>query len=410
MNFLIYLGLEIIARVIPFFSLIVIAKFTAPEIFGVLTTYALVFELSIIVISNNISAKSRIDYFNDTEYRFRRSLVLDISYSFLLTTFLFSIISVVDWRIFPELKIEFILIASFMRTISLLVLAVCQCSEKSIQYSIIQMSYVITFNVSLIAFLIYEYEISSWLISITMAAFFQMITALFIARKIIIQIYRERIEVSIRTILEQAIRGIKFMPQAFGFWLKLGIDRISLATFFTAEFLGIYMFGFQLLLPIIIVTGVVNLYSTPVINKFLKLHNKSLLLLEYKKYFLGLSIFSFLNLGFAILLITYYFEDYVAVTGFIIFIWMSVVLHSFSLVFLNLCYYCGKGYLVSVIIGVTSIVHLVVNYSLSGAYGINGLLLANIFCNGGTFFLSVIIFNRIIDEFKNHGQFTYVEK
>ena len=92
MNFIIYLLSEGLSKIIPFATILVVAKFIDIESFGELSLYLIVYEMLVVVISNNISATTRIDYYrlNFADYVNSKSIHLTVSF------IIFSFVSIVS--------------------------------------------------------------------------------------------------------------------------------------------------------------------------------------------------------------------------------------------------------------------------------------------------------------------------
>ena len=394
MNFLIYLFSEGLSKIIPFISILVIAKFIDVASFGELSVYFIVYELLIILISNNITATTRIDYFKLSPSEYIKSKSTHLVVSFLI----FAGVTVIGYFI-NRISYEFLLVLSisaFLRTVSYYNLSDLQCKEDAKSYGISNFIYLLSMNGLFVFLIIFDYGINSWFYAILFGAFSQFLYSVMHIKKSSLLTLNREVTFNKTNLIKEFKNGFIFIPQAIGFWMKLGIDRILLAHFTSTLIVGYYMFAFQLSLPIIILSTVINLYMTPKINKFLQIKEIS----NIEKYLIK---FSFLIIIIAILnyfvaynvINIFYFDKYNNSLSILIFIVISNLLYSISLVYMNIFYYIDKKKFVSYLVLSISIFQVLLSYVGGYYYDLTGILYATITVN--IVFLIVIVYELNIN-------------
>ncbi len=396
MNFIIYLVNEGLSKVLPFIAILVVANFIDVSSFGELTLYFILYEMLIIFISNNISATSRIDFFKLSKKQYIESKTYHILGSlliFIVITFIFYFINKFDF------KYVFILaISSFMRTLSYYVLADLQCREKALNYGIYNFFYILFTNLLFIILVMLNYGIESWFYSILLGSFLQFIFVLkYISNYQLIEINLLKIE-NFKQIYIEYKNGLIFIPQALGFWIKLGIDRILLAKFTSTLVVGHYMFAFQLSWPIMILSTAINLYMTPKINRMLKTNNIDAIKKLLHQFALIIMVFSALIYFISTYIINnFYYVKYYASLEYIPYIVITIVFQSIMMIYLNVFYYINQKQFVSKFIFLTSIIQAISGFLFISFFEIYGLLIFNIVFSC---VLLIVILNKLNKVFK----------
>ena len=389
MNFIIYLLSEGLSKIIPFISILVLAKFIDVASFGELTIYFIVYELLIILISNNITATTRIDYFklSFSDYVQSKSAHIVVSfYIFLLVLLIGLFFSNISYLFLSMLSIS-----AFLRTISYYNLSNLQCKEDAKSYGISNFIYLISMNGLFVFLVIFDYGIYSWFYSILFGAFIQFIYSALHINKSSLLIFDKKIILNKQNLIKEFKNGIIFIPQAIGFWVKLGIDRILLAHFTSTLIVGYYMFAFQLSLPIIILSTVINLYMTPKINKLLKINAIAKIQSYLFKFAVLLIILSIIDYAVAFNIIDiFYYEKYHNSLDILAFIVIANLLYSISLVYINIFYYIDKKKFVSYLVFSISLFQVILSYIGSYMYKLDGILYSTICVN--IIFLIIILY------------------
>jgi O-antigen/teichoic acid export membrane protein len=400
MNFFIYLISEGLSKIIPFVSILVIAKFINVESFGELTLYYIIYEFLLIIISNNITATTRIDYFKLSKLDYTTSKTVHLVVSF----FLFLFISIIALFV-PNIPYKFVLILSLsalLRTVSYYTLSDLQCKEDARSYAISNLIYIFGMNITFLILIVLYHDIYSWFYSILFGAFIQFIYSIIHIKKYILIKIESSFSYAILNkylLLKEFKNGLIFMPQAIGFWMKLGIDRILLAKFTSTLVVGHYMFAFQLSWPIMILSTAINLYITPKINKMLKENNINAIKKLLQQFSLLIIVFSVLiYLVSTFIIHNFYYAKYNVSLEYIPYIIVAILFQSIMMIYLNIFYYINKKEFVSKFVFFTSIIQVIFGFFFISFFGIYGLLIFNILFSG---ILFVFIINKLVGTFKN---------
>jgi O-antigen/teichoic acid export membrane protein len=272
--------------------------------------------------------------------------------------------------------------SSLFRAISLFVLADLQCREKSYLYAKLNLVYIISLNVAFVYLIYIGMSISSWYYSLLLGALLQMIFALHVLKKEYANLLKSNYKFDFIYIFNEYKKGLIFIPQAVGFWIKLGIDRLLLSVFASAYILGQYMFGYQLLFPIIILSAAINLYMTPLINKNIIAKNFEFILKRLNVFFVFIMFFFIIALIVSkYFILNFYFDKYYNAIKYLVPLGLSMFFQSSMLIFINVFYYIKKKSFVSYFIFSTSIVNFVIGYLAMKTCGVTGLLYTNVIIN-----------------------------
>jgi len=399
MNFIIYLLSEGLSKAIPFITILIVANFIDVEAFGELTIYFIIFELLIILISNNITATTRIDYFklDFTEYTKSKSTHIVVSFLiFMLVVVIGIFISSISY-----IYLVILAISSFLRTVSYYILADLQCKEDAKNYGVSNLIYLAGMNGLFIFLILSDFGIFSWFYSILFGAFLQFLYSLIHIHKSGLFIFDTDILFNKNNLYKEFKYGLIFIPQAIGFWMKLGVDRILLAYFTSTLIVGYYMFAFQLLLPIIILSTVINLYMTPKINQLLKIKKINKIEQYLFKFSILLVLCSIMNYFFAYLVIDiFYFDKYNDSLDILIYIAISSLLYAISLVYMNVFYYIGMKKFISYFVFLIAIIQLFASGLGGYLYQLNGILGAGILVNIIFLFIIKYVLNNNLKRIK----------
>ena len=378
MNFFIYGFSEGLVRVIPFLTILLLADILDVSVFGELTTYYIIFELSNIIINNNVAVKTKIDFFEKTSFVLLENIKSDLALSAIFASFA-AFLVLMFHSLWGGLYVYLVIFAaSVFKTFSNIALSLSQCEEEARKFSYIQLSYVATYNLLVISFVILHFGLNSWFIAIFFASLMQAFVGIKLNYNHFRSLFSPGVRITTRKMRSQLSRGMTYLPQALGFWLRLGMDRMILYLFYTYELVGVYMFGFQVLMPIIILANVCNLYLTPITNKLLKARDYGRINSLIKRFVFLLLAISIANYFSAIYIIENHFQKYSQVVDFLFLMYLSITFYAVSLVLMNLFYYIGKGKFVSALIGISSAIQFFVAYNCVSLFGLSGLLYANV--------------------------------
>ena len=375
MNFITYLVSEFLSRSIPFASIFLVAYFIDVSNFGVLTLYVVSYEILLIVISNNINAVNKIYFFQDkdsyvdkTKYQLRQSLIV-ASVCLLIVGLLIN----------SNTVFMILIVSGFLKCIPQIALSYLQCKEEALSYAIVNFLYVLSFNVIFLTSVYINNDASFWAYSILIATIIQFILSI----KFLPFNFFDSLKNLNSPIFSKLVYadGLMLMPQAIGFWLKIGIDRIIVKNTHTDFEVGLVGFLFQLTLPIIILANVINLYETPKVNQLISSNDKLEIIRRlYKNIFL-LLISSLAIYFISILIINLYFGKYTLATTYLSISVISTFLYASFLIVTNTFYYIEMKFFISKMVFFSTIIQVIISIIANYFYGIYGLFISSSFIN-----------------------------
>lgn len=393
-NLIKYAVSEGIAKLAPFFTTLYVAKNLSADEFGRYSLIFVVYELCFILITFNIQATTRIDYFKLRRMRFLASKREHVLISLLLAFFLFIIsltFSSEDQYIFVIL-----ILSSFVRCISIFHLSIFQCEKKSSSYVTSNLVFTISISIFTIIFVSLGFSYFSWLYSLLLASLIQLLisSALFSYKRTLLFLSFSRI--NLNSLKSTFIIALFFLPQALGWWLKLGADRWIIERKLGTATLGQYSLAFQFSSILIIAATVMNLVLVPELNSCLKNSN-----LKRIKYIITPACFLLVILAILIyfvasqVVVSFYNSDYLDSIIYLKLLVFPFLIQSFILIFSNILYYFGSGPFMAKLILLAFSVQIAVNYFYADTFGVNGMILISFFAN--MFVLSLIVFKSIIE-------------
>lgn len=360
LNLLKYGLSEGIVKIVPFLTTLYVAKSLAPELFGMYSLLISAFEVLFIFISFNIQATTRIDYFKMSKYDFYETKKNHI----LLTLGIASTILLFLFFIPPEFKLILVLlvITAILRTFSVFIMAIFQCEKKVNNYILSNIIFVIFLSVFTYVFLDLGLSFNSWLYAILIASIFQlMLVVNLLGLKKISLFIPQKIELN--SLKLTFIPALLFLPQAIGWWLKSGAERIIISDNYGLETLGYYTLAYQLTSLVIIGVTVINLALVPEINISLK--NKRIKLLK-KIIFATILFITIISLFIPFsgqLLINYYYGlEYNASIKYMKMLIIPLYIQAILMVLVNILYYMGYNHVVAKLVLITFSLQILVAY------------------------------------------------
>lgn len=381
MNFFIYLINEGLSKVLPFVTILIIANYVDVGSFGQLTIYYIILEILTIIVSNNIKATTRIDFFQLSKDRYVKTKTAHTIASFILLL----IVVTSSLYIIESLRFQYIVLLSvtaFMRGVGDFILSDLQCREKVSIYGLFNLIPILFSNILFIIAILFGYSIESWFYTVFSGVLLQFFFSIrYIKNNRLLIFSRENI-LNYTEMYSEFKHGLIFMPQAIGFWVNSATDRLFISNLFDNLIVGYYMFIFQLSTPIIMFATVVNLYLTPKINMLLKENKREIIQKTLFKFVAFTFLFTVVNYFFINILINYfYYEKYSNSLEYIPLVVSALFLQAVYLIYMNIFYYIGKKKFISILVLFISVMKVIIVYFSLSSFGMHGLLYANIVIN-----------------------------
>lgn len=393
-NILLYGLAEGLTRLTPFVSTLLLAAYLPAEEFGSISLLIVSYEIIFILISNNIQATTKIDFFKlETEQLFNlkkshliNSLIITIPVAILMYL-LFGISA-----FFSALLVIFAL----FRTYIIYILTMLQCNKKIFDYISIVVIYVIVFLFALWSTL--PYGISSLIIALGSAYTAQLIFIYFkYASHNFILLKCGVVKLSCMSVALNS--GLLFMPQAIGWWMKIGVDRFLVNRFYGVESLASFSLAFQFSALLLMGVIALNLAMVPELNTHLLNRNiqkaKQVLKLGCGVIILG----SILVLGIGIFLIDHYYISKYQIAGvfFPLFL-LSIIPQCFVLILTNVLYFTDHKVFVATSVLLVSVLQSLFNYIFIHKIGLNGLIYSALLFNSILLFVINLKAQKILKD------------
>ncbi|CAM3994072.1 oligosaccharide flippase family protein [Shewanella aquimarina] len=390
-NLIKYAVSEGVAKLAPFFTTLYVAKFLSVEDFGRYSLIFVVYELFFILISFNIQATTRIDFFKVSKVKFLRTKREHLIICFFLALLLLVLSIFVAFEYLYVLSI--LIFSSLMRCISVFQLAIYQCEKKASKYVISNLSFTISLSFFTLMFVYLNYGYLSWLYGLIFASFTQLLIScyLFGLSRTLLYLSFCRLKISFSSFKSTFIVAFLFLPQALGWWLKLGADRWIIDGKVGTAILGEYSLAFQFSSALLIAATVINLVLVPEINLSLKSGN-----FNRVRFLLFPAVLFLLFLSFLIYFVAseiienIYGNDYIGSLFYLKLLMFPFLVQSLILVFGNVLYYFSKGAYMAKIILIAFTVQIMINFTFVGVFGVAGMIITSLVANLIVFTLIVI--------------------
>lgn len=395
-NLIKYAVSEGIAKLAPFLTTLYVAQFLSVEDFGRYSLIFVIYELFFILVSFNIQATTRIDFFKMSRVKFLRSKREHFTISLFLVFFILSTSAIVS----SEYKyiIYILILSSFIRCISVFQLAIYQCEKKASLYVISNLTFTISLSIFTIVFVILDFGYLSWLYGLLCGSFLQLLVScvLFGYNRTLLFLSLNRLNSTFSSFKATFIVALLFLPQALGWWLKLGADRWIIERKVGASILGEYSLAFQFSSALLIAATVINLVLVPELNFCLKNNNLNRIKLLFFPTFLFLILLSIIIYFIASeVIIRFYDVEYLNSVFYLKLLIFPFLIQSFILIFSNILYYLGNGSYMAKLILVAFSVQVIINYCFVESFGVQGMVIVSLIAN-------VIVFTLII--LKSHSE------
>ncbi|QYK10449.1 lipopolysaccharide biosynthesis protein [Shewanella mangrovisoli] len=336
---------EGLAKLIPFVTVFVFANQFSSEIVGQLTLLIVTVEIFSIIATNNTPAVTRIDFFKLERDALTEQLVTQLSNSLIISLLLlFVFFPILIYKGIPSFYLILICVP-YLRAYTTTCLALLQCGKETDKYLIAQLvfsfSYLITF------FIFYKYGICSWIIAFSFGLFLQ---CLYLKQSNSFVLLHKLSIIPRNKNLSIALKGVAFMPQAIGWWLRSGAERYLIAFYLSVSILGQYALSMQISSIAVLFVTAINLAIVPEVNRHLSRGATKDILKVNKIYY-----FTFLMLLLGVLILwvggygylSAYYYEYTISRDILWIACMSTLFQSFSMVLMNELYFRSKAVIVA---------------------------------------------------------------
>jgi len=370
---------EGVAKIAPFLTTLYVAKFLSPELFGKYSLIIVMFEITFILISFNIQATTRIDYFKESHITFcqikQNHIAISLIFAFL------GLVSIIFLSQEEQFVLLILIVSALLRTFSVFILAIFQCSKKVNAYIYSNIIFVFVLAISVFMFVNLGASFYSWLYAMLIASSVQFILVVKLHGLIAIKKYLPS-SITFESLKVTFIPAALFMPQAIGWWLKSGAERIIIANGIGNAALGVYSLALQFSSILFIYVTVLNLAIVPEINRLMQRGDYKrtyryllacivlLLILACALPFLG---------GFVIDKV--YSSEYLLAKNYLLFLTIASVPQAIMMFYINILYFNKEGKFVATTILLSFSIQTLINFMLIDYYAIQGLIVCSFIIN-----------------------------
>ncbi|WP_417360024.1 MULTISPECIES: lipopolysaccharide biosynthesis protein [Gammaproteobacteria] len=388
---------ELLSKLLPFFTILFVANRFSPSELGEYSLYIIYYEIFFILISYNIQATVRVDFFKKNILAVysisRMHLTASLAVCIFIASFAFIFLGFPDNFFFPLLAVS-----ALLRAFTSFVLAILQCEEKVSQYTFLNIIYIIPVSLGICLLVYMGGKAESWAYSALFASMIQFVVATQLVK------FDWKPEVSIKKfredeIIKHFIFASSFFPQAIGWWLKLAGDRYLISKFIGLEILGQFTLAAQIASPILIAARVLNLATIPRINACYSKGKWE----QSSKYLKMLSGTSFIVILLVYLVGCFMLKDiyggkYTQAGNYFPLICISYIPQTLLLLYVNPLYYFGLSRLVALSTLVSFSMQFVLGLFLVKPFGVIGLIYLSLIINSFLFIFILFQFNKIKSE------------
>jgi len=392
-NTFIYTLLQLINKGIPFFLLPILTRYLSTDDYGLIASYNTFLGFIAIFVGLSIAGAVNVNYFHLSKEKLKvyignTFLLLFIS-AFIVSIFIFPLKDFIYQYL--SLSVEWLYIAvlvAFMQNITGINLILWQSEQRAKPFAIYEIMETIT-NVSISLFLVivlnygWEGRVSATAIA---AILFGLFSFIFIFKR-----GYSTLKYSLHNIKDALNFGIPLIPHRLALWMRAGIDIIFITSIIGVSATGVYSVGYQLGAVIGIVSMAFNNAYSPYLFKKLKMINqkeKNNIVKFTYLYFLGVIILALIiSYVFSLLLPYVVAESFQEANQYIVWVALAYSFNGMYLMVVNYIFYVKKTYLLSMVTISTSILHVVLSYTLIQINGAIGAAYASLISFLVTFLL-----------------------
>lgn len=391
---------EGVVKIAPFFVTLLVAGALSPGDFGKYSYFIVIYEVIFIFISFNIQATTRIDFFKSS----KKSFYLIKQNHFVVSLFVCLIFLLASVFFESEIRNALIILslAALFRTGSVFILAVFQCEKSVNSYMLVSTAYAICLASLTLLFIEFGHSYLSWVYAILLASIIQFLIAMKLKGFSNYRGYLDN-QLTFGTLKIALVPALLFMPQAIGWWLKSGADRLLIFKYKGEALLGNYSLAFQFASILIIAISTINLVLVPKINENLKVGRLNYTL----RILLVTSVFSvllalILTVASNTIIDLYYSSEYPFANLYLPYLYFSNIIQALLMLYINVLYFEGEGKYVANIILFSFASQVVINFLLLSYFdqSVVTIITMSAICNFVIFILVVRRIKKIVNTYR----------
>jgi len=374
---ILYIGTEIVNKIVPFLALPIFANYLSKEEFGVVANFnVLFFIFSILVGLSTEGYLSTKFYYSSAT---KRGLIIGNLVMVATITFvvLIPILYLFSGLVFKYFNVDFLylffcIIATYFSFIIRLYLIHCRFTENHVAFFISQFSLVaLNIGLSVVAVIYLEDKLFARIASLSFSYVAFGIIALLLLSKFAIFKYN-------KILSRKSLKfGVPLIPYQLAKWARNGLDRIIITNIIGIAANGIYSYNFQISNIPSYIGNSLNLELTPKLFKALKKGSDQKKTLKILLPYIAIITIAFLAYVVGVLVL----KDYIFVKQFkfdavaFSLILFGSLFHSFALLLNNFFFFWEKNILLTRVTVIASISSAVLNFCFTSMWGIYGTCL-----------------------------------
>lgn len=374
----IYTLSDCINKVIPFLILPILTRFMTPEDYGIVANFTVFLGILSIFIGLSTYGAVGVNFFK-LEKKMLRTYISNVLMILIITTLITLLVLwffsgfLLKVFIIPKiwvLSVPFLALCQFLILINLVL---WQSEERPKPFCLFQISQTLAYAILTIAFVMlmgmrWQGQLISLLLSTGVFALFSLV---FIMKRGYL-----RFKFSPEYVKDALFFGIPLMPHQLASWIRMGVDRILITSMIGISATGLYSVGYQFGMIIGIIGAAFNRAWTPFLFNKLKSIN------QYQKerlvkfcYFCFAAILIF---TVALIFIAPWFmriflgARFNGASSFVTWIALGYAFDTMYFLVANQIFYVKATHLLALATFVSSIIHVLLSYSLirlNGAIG-----------------------------------------
>jgi len=402
-NTFIYTLLQVINSGIPFLLLPVLTRYLTPEDYGMISTYNAVFGVISIFIGMSVAGGVGVSFFHLSLDALKKYIgnafnILLISSSIALTAVMLLEPYLVERFALPIVWFYIAVFMAWMQMITAVNLTLWRAQQKAKPFALYEVSQtVVNIGLSLVLIIAMHYGWEGRVIGLASATIlFGLLSTLFIFK-------RGYAVVNVSKIYMQDILkfGIPLLPHQLALWIRFSVDILLITSLVGISATGLYSIGLQFGMVVGVLSTAFNNAYMPHLYEKLKENNpeekKGIVKFTYS-YFVFMFVFALLLSGFFVWLVPFYLgEKFQEASQYILLLSIAYAFQAMYLMVVNYIFYVKKTHLLSMVTVSTSIMHVLLSYTLILNYGAIGAAYASIVSFFLTFVLVWKVSSRVVE-------------
>lgn len=384
-NFIIYLGTDLLSKVIPFAFVPLFTKYLTPSQYGNISLFNITLEIMVIMIVMGGNAYYKIEFINHQSPKdLLFNLISNVTYVFVFYLLLSILLYFLDFNQYLLELLPVIAVTAYFQSLLYIFISYYQTAENAMVVGGVNLFFSIM-NSSLMVYLLMKMNLHEgaryW--SILISSMLSVVMVFFIFHKNWDGVKNYGINKPFFKF------GLGMLPHALSWWARSGVDRLLINWFLSVSVLGIYSLAMQITSVMPIFCNALNQALLPSIVRHLSKKNiravESILL----KSSLFLIIVCFFSAAIVPVLFKCFIDDkYQDALEYLPYMLALFSLQGVLIIYSNVVYYFKQVKFLSIVTFPTSVLHVFfVMVLMNYGYGVLSVIIST----GVTFFIAMCL-------------------